>query len=403
MRALAGRRLAARACLALAVANARYWPAVAPPVRSGMRRWRRRAGAIPDPALRTLALAKLREEGFNAEVAATLATLAPSRHRRQAVEAIVALQLLYDYLDGVTERPLPDPLDNRERERMYRTFTGALAGGTPNTSALDTSDRPASARDYPRQLAAAAGAAIAQLPASGVIAPVAQRALERCAQAQIQLHAAAQIATAQSDAAETGAAALRSWARGEALQSELGWRELLAGAASSVLAVHALIVAAAEARTTREEATAIDAAYLSIGALITVLDSLVDYDRDMSAGEPGFIHLYEDRDLEDGGREGEPLAQILAGVARRGVAQTSVLASGAHHVMTLTGAVAYYGSAPGAGGPIARPVIACLRRELSPAILPPLAVMRVWRLARRERCTQRREAGIVRSRIGGTR
>jgi len=73
-------RLAARALSALVLANARYWSSVAGQARAQLRHWQRRAQAIEDPRLRALALAKLREEGFNAQAAAVLATLAPRAH-----------------------------------------------------------------------------------------------------------------------------------------------------------------------------------------------------------------------------------------------------------------------------------------------------------------------------------
>lgn len=109
---------------ALAVANARYWPTVAPEAQRELARWLEPARDIPDPDLRALAVAKLTHERFNAEVAATLATLAPSMNRGTAVRAIVALELLFDYLDGRTERPSADPIG--EGERMFEPFVGAL-------------------------------------------------------------------------------------------------------------------------------------------------------------------------------------------------------------------------------------------------------------------------------------
>jgi tetraprenyl-beta-curcumene synthase len=78
--------------------------------RGALRRWERRAEQIENPEPRALARGKLRDERFNAEVAATLATLAPRRARKDAVEAIVALEVLFDYLDGLTERHASDPL-----------------------------------------------------------------------------------------------------------------------------------------------------------------------------------------------------------------------------------------------------------------------------------------------------
>ncbi|HEY1450853.1 MAG TPA: DUF2600 family protein, partial [Solirubrobacteraceae bacterium] len=91
--------------LALLLANGRYWTTTAPPIARQLTRWKGLADAIPDPKLRALALAKLRDEHFNVQVAATLATLAQRKHRADAIEAIVALQVMYDYLDLLTEQP----------------------------------------------------------------------------------------------------------------------------------------------------------------------------------------------------------------------------------------------------------------------------------------------------------
>src|SRR5215207_6842169 len=123
------RGLPAAAGVALVSANARFWPTVLPQVRSELRHWERVAWTIPDPVLRMHALEKLVHERFNTEVAATLATLAPSATRGAAVTAIVALEVMYDYLDGLTEQPAPDPFANGRQ--LYRAFTDALAPAGP--------------------------------------------------------------------------------------------------------------------------------------------------------------------------------------------------------------------------------------------------------------------------------
>ena len=114
---------------------------------------------------------------------------------------------------------------------------------------------------------------LARLPATSAVTHSATRAAARCAEAQIRAHAVPTLGSVQ----------LEQWASREVADSPLGWREFLAGAASSVLAVHALIVAAADERTTPAEAEEIDKTYLSICALSTMLDSLIDYQRDMRA------------------------------------------------------------------------------------------------------------------------
>lgn len=389
---LGDRRFVARAGLALLVANARYWSTVAPVVRGELRRWESRARAIEDPELRALALEKLRSESFHAEAAAMLATLAPRAHRRDAVEAIVALELLFDYLDGLTERPSDDPLG--EGERLFEAYTDALGVGTEGgrTSRNDRED-PHSKNSgdgrredqrlqdggYLEALSSAVAAGLKRLPAAGAIAAVAQRTAARGAQAQTRMHAASQLGTAQ----------VEGWARREAQGTDLHWRELLAGAASSVLALHAVIAAAADLGTTPEEAVEIEAAYLSTCVLLTLLDGLIDHDHDTRLGETGgldgraglggtdglgYIGFYKDRD---------ELSQALTGAAERAARQARALRDGPHHAMTLVGVVAYYTSVPGARSELAAPIVKRLQAQLAPLIHPTLALMRAWRKAKR--------------------
>jgi tetraprenyl-beta-curcumene synthase len=195
------------------------------------------------------------------------------------------------------------------------------------------------------------------------VSQAATAAAERAAEAQIRMHAASLLGTGQ----------LRGWGETQACGTGLGWRELVAGAASSVLVLHALSAAAADARTTPAQAAGIERAYLSICVLLTLLDSLTDHKRDTDAGEPGYISLYEDRQL---------LAKSLVETAGLATRQTRELAHGARHLMILTGVVAYYTSTPGARSELARPLVAALHEDLRPLISPTLAVMRAWRLAR---------------------
>ena len=340
----------------------RYWSTVAPLVQSELERWERRARTIRDPAARTLALEKLDGERFNAEVAATLATLAPRAQRRAAVEAIVALEVMYDYLDALTEEPLAEV---RDSERLFQAFTDAV---TPEAGQDEDRGSESEAQDggYLRELVGAVQVALGQLPTTDVIAEVIQHAARRCAEAQVGAHADASTETTE----------LEDWSVREASASGLGPREFLAGAMASVLAVHALIAAAADQRTTYGQARAIDATYLSISALSTMLDSLIDFESDAKAGKPQYLERYADRDV---------LARELLSVARNASKHARDTPQEAHHLMTLVGVVAYYTSAPSARSAINRPVSVHIHRELRPLIGPTLAFMRVWRLIKRVR------------------
>jgi tetraprenyl-beta-curcumene synthase len=365
---LSEQRLAIRTGAALVLANVRYWKYVAPQVRQELQRWARRAKMIPDARLREMAVGKLQLEHFNSEVAATLATLAGKAHRRRTVEAIVAFEVLYDYLDGVTEQPRDDPLESGGH--LYDAFTAIFdeecrSGGS--SDALGVGSSADEDGGYAAELSSTVREALATLPARSVVARAGRRAAERCADSQIRVHAVPQIGVAQ----------LEAWARlGAAVDPALEWREYLAGAVASVLAVHALIVASADDRVIAAEADAIETAYLSIAAVSTMLDSLIDYERDLAFGDPWLVALY-------GGHE--RLGDHLTVVTQRAVAQAKLLPRSGHHLMTLLGVVAYYTSAADARSDLARPLVLRLHRELQPIIVPTLAVMRAWRLAKRAR------------------
>jgi tetraprenyl-beta-curcumene synthase len=368
----------AGAGFALALANVRYWSSVAPIVRTELARWEQAARAIPSPELRTLASGKLRDERFNAQVAATLGTLAPRSQRARVVEAIVALQVLYDYVDVLGEQPAEPPIYGRALLAALRdSVTFDLADGRTLDVEHDRDTTTDDPRDYYRDrpqsddggylhaLVATVRTALAGLPSAVTIAPVARASAARCAEAQILNH----------QASRSGIAQLRQSATAQASGTGLGWQEYLAGATASVLAIGALIAIAANPVITRADAEELDALYLSIGAL-TMLDSLVDQEEDIAAGQLGYVQYYDDPGL---------LASSLVLLARDAVGRARLLRNGSHHIVTLVGIVAYYASAPTASSDFARPLIAPVRRELAPLITPTLALMRAWRAAKRVR------------------
>lgn len=352
-----------RALSALAIASVRYWFTVAPQVKGELWRWERRAHAIGDPLLRAQALGKLADAGAHAQITATLATLSPRHRRRDVVKAIVALEVMYDYLDAVTEQPVENSLSN------CRRFNRAL--GAPFMLSPPTIDYY---HHHPRDddggyldaLISVCRDAVGALPAFSVVAPVARATAARCAEAQARSHVVA----------EQGPAQLAAWAAPLQRSADLTWWETAAGAAASVLAMHALIAIAADPRTTVRDARLIEEAYLPICALITLLDSLIDHDRDTASGSHRYVSYYA---------EPSQAAARIAAVAREGTTAASALRHGPHHVMTVAGAAAYYLTAPEASTPAARPAAQQVLRELGPLVVPILWIFRLWRLANRMR------------------
>jgi tetraprenyl-beta-curcumene synthase len=350
-------------------------------VQRELARWLGPAREIPDPELRALALAKLAHERFNAEVAATLATLAPAANREVTVRAIVALELLFDYLDGRTERPSADPI--AESERLFEPFVGALEPPVASGERTSHGDGDGNAdRGYRTALSKRTRQGLFALPAAAAVTACARACAQRCAEAQTRIHAAATLGQQQ----------LHAWALEHAADSGLEWREYAAGCASSVLGVHALITAAADPASSEADAAHIDSAYLAICAAITILDSLVDRAEDLASGRPGFIDLYEHGELR----------ALLPVLLREALARAHEAPHGDHHAMTLAGILAYYSTHPGARDPAVRDVVLTVRRELSPTIWPALAVMRGWRAAKWARALAKRRVRSERQAGGST-
>lgn len=354
-----------RALAALVSANARYWPTVLPRVQQHLRAWERRAAEIPDPTLRELATHKLRDERFNSEVAATLAVLARRRHRPSVLAATVSLQVMYDYLDGVTEYPSDYPL--RSSRCLFRAFVTALQPDPLPHHDYYRWWRGGADGGYLDALSTTCREAFWELPSAAAVLPAASRAAMRCGEAQSRVHAACRLGTDQ----------LATWASAQACGSELTWWEYAAGGAASVLSIHALLSAAADPRTTPSDAEGIDAAYLAACALSTLLDSLIDHEADVHAHR--FVDYYPSP---------ESAAERLTAIATYAATSMSALRFADHHAMAVAGVAAYYLSAPQASEPAARKVAEQVIAELRPTIVPALAIFRLWRLLKSRRAPQ---------------
>jgi tetraprenyl-beta-curcumene synthase len=325
-------RVAAKETAAALAALGAYVTTVLPGVRKELRRWRKLAEAIPDTARRRQALEALEEKRGNVEAVAVFATLAPLRERRAVLRAIVPLQLAIDYRDTLEEAG----------------ETGDEAGDAYLT-ALETG--------WAREVECLAGCS--------AVAPLLQAAVERCREGQRQTHAAA-----AGDSAE-----LRRWAAALPAPADYRWWELAAGASSSV-AAHALIAAAADPATSAGTAALIDAAYNPpIGALTVFLDDLVDREADREAAEHSYLDYYESP---------AEAAERLAWIAERASAQIEPLSRSGRHRTILAGVGAFYLSTPGAQTPDAEPIRRRLLATLGPGTRALATFMRLRRLLERK-------------------
>lgn len=340
-----------------------YWLTIAPFVRHELRRWERRARAIPNPSLRAHALGKLRDEHLNAEAAAVFATLAAPRWRAIAARVLVAYQVMYDYLDALSEQAVPHPL--RNGCQLHRAFTAALE---PHPVTIDYY-RYHSERDdgkYLDTLVQTCRARLWRLPSMPIVAPLARRAATRCGEGQSRTHATPRDGVRQ----------LEEWSLTQWPGRHFTWWELAAGA-TAPLSLYAHIAAATDPRTTPDDVAAVEAAYYpSICALSNLLDGLVDHADDAARAEHNYIAYYVSNTAA-ADRLGTITNCALAGARR--------LRHGSRHAVIVTGIAGFYLSTPGASSDFALPVTRSVVESLGPTFSPILAAVRLRRHVPRTR------------------
>jgi tetraprenyl-beta-curcumene synthase len=338
--------------LALLRALALHRRRLVPAVRAQQAIWHGTAEAIPDPMLREVAMRSLREKGGNAEATAVFAILAPGARRLASLRAMTAFQVAVDYLDTLTEA---SESDLEQGLRLHRALIDAVRPDGEEREPFENQE--AGDGGYLTALVTTCRRELGTLPAARRLRPALERAARRCGEGQSHTHAAA----------GGNAASLRGWAGG--LQAPPGylWWELAAGASSSV-AVHALIAAAADARTAAEEADRIEAAYFpSVGALTVLLDDLVDRDRDAACGEHNYLAHCPSP---------EAAANRLGFLVDRAAVALAGLRHAATHAAILAGVLGLYLSAAGARGSYADLVYRRVLASSGPSVRLVIAAVR---------------------------
>lgn len=341
-------------------AGRRYWLSIYPQIRRESRHLHKRAQQIPDQALRRSALEAQHTKRGNVEGSAAFAAFAPRKHRRAVVRAQVSFQSIYDYVDTLAELP------NKSPEQNARQLHGALL------AVLET--RPAPTVDYYAlhghdddggylaEIVDACRTALATLPSIIAVRSSALRVTERIVSYQ----------SLNLSEIQGGQAGLAQWAR-EAwpLSEDLRWWETAASAGSS-LCLFALIAAAARPRLQASEATAIEHAYWPwIGALHSLLDSLVDRDADVAAGQRSLLDYYAST---------QEAATRLGLLAREAMRVARALPHPRQHLLILSGMVAHYLTSPEARSPRAVPISHSVTSELASIVKPALVVLRLRRV-----------------------
>lgn len=323
----------------------RYWLSVFPRILRETRRWRSRAEAIPDPTLRRLALEAQRTKHGNVEGAAALAAFAPAKQRAQVVRAQVAFQSIYDYVDTLAEQPSREPL--RNAHQLHQALLVAVDHNATHDRYYAHCPHQNDG-GYLEEIIDTCRAALHPLPSHTTVEPHIHRSAERIIGYQSR----------NLKQTQGGHDELKRWAEQQTPpDTDLRWWETAASAGSS-LGLFALIAAAAQHALMPAEATAIETGYWPwIGALHSLLDSLVDEAEDTQDDQRSLLSYYPTP------QETITRFQLLATQAQRAAV---ALPRAPEHLLILAAMTSHYLTTPLPGSPVAQQISNTIRRSLGP-------------------------------------
>jgi tetraprenyl-beta-curcumene synthase len=320
--------------------------------------WRGRAAVIPDRTIREDALSSLDSKRGNTDGAALFWTL-PDARRPHLLRLLVTYEIMCDFLDSVSERGADAGLANGRQ--LHLAFTEALDPGAP----ISDYYRHHPWQDdggYLRLLVELCRAACTLLPSYVAVRPTLIRAAT-LAQVQGLNH---ELDPCLRDVT------LRKWtAREFADRLDLTWYEL-SGAASTWIAVLALLSLASEPDRQPQEAVETYAVYFWVCLAATVLDSYVDEAEDVANGDHSYFGHYPTK--EEGVRRAHE-------IVKRATDEARTLRNGHRHAVIVACMVALYLSKDSALTPEMAITSQILLRSGGPlaALLGP--VLRAWRVA----------------------
>jgi tetraprenyl-beta-curcumene synthase len=327
-----------------------------------IRRWKKLAARIPDPAIRSDALSSFAYKRVNIDGAALFCILSSSRNP-QLLRLLVAYQILWDFLDSMNERGVGRGTVNGQH--LHLALVDALEPALPISDYYRY--HPWREDDgYLRSLVSFCRRECGLLPSYEAVRP-----LVLCEANRAQVLA---INHDPDDAQRD--LELRRWTRHEfPTEHRVSWFELTA-AASAGLTIFALLAAATKPHVDVAELMQVRRAYSPwISATATMLDSYVDQSEDKKNGEHSYVSHYP------------PALTALRvnELVRRATLEAAALFDGERHVLIVASMAAMYLSNDRARTAAMRNETRTLLRAGGPLAGLLLPVLRLWRVAYAQR------------------
>jgi tetraprenyl-beta-curcumene synthase len=320
-------------------------------------RWRARAAAIPDDALRHDALRAIDYKRASIDGAALFWTL--PRHRSYSLlRLLVAYEILADFLDCVNERTAHVGIENGLR--LHRALRDALAPGAPTADYYK--DHPhGNDGGFLKLLIVTCQETCVLLPSFETVRPFVARAASLT-----------DVLALNHEPDPSGRdAALQVWASGRfPAHPELAWFECC-GSASAWLTILALLALAADVGCETSEAEKVYGAYLPWVSLTgTMLDSFADIADDEADGAHSYIAHYGDRQVAV-----DRLIELIG----RSLREVAGLDNSQRHLVIVACMVAMFLSKDSARAPAMRSSTCKITRASGSITGLLVPVLRAWR------------------------
>lgn len=297
---------------------------VLPGVSEQLRQWRLKADAIPDPELRTQAIASMTSKRFHCQGGSVYA-LANLPMRHVLIPLIVAFQTISDYLDNLCDRSTS--LDPEDFRRLHQSMLDAVDPGEPLHDYYEFREEKDDG-GYLNELVKTCQASLRLLPSYSLVAEKVRELVALYCDLQVYKHI-------RRDLREQ--ALLDWWDLHKARYPAVRWNEF-AAATGSTLGVFMLFQAASRQDTCAETVASIRAAYFPyICGLHILLDYLIDQEEDRLGGDLNFCSYYATRD---------ETVDRIAHIVEEAREKSEQLASPSFHRMIVEGLVALYLSDP---------------------------------------------------------
>lgn len=302
----------------------RVYRYILPEVRSQLGVWREVAGTIPDPELKTQAIASMTTKQFHCEGGAVYAA-ANLQQKNVLIPLIVAFQTISDYLDNLCDRSTSQ--DAQDFRQLHQAMLDAI---DPSSAIKDYYLYHDEKDDggYLSQLVKTCQSCICLLPSYGLVQSDVRELVSLYCDLQVYKHISRDLREGEL---------LEWWELHRSRYSQLCWNEF-AAATGSTLAVFMLFLSAADKYLKPSAVKVIREAYFPhICGLHILLDYLIDQEEDRLGGDLNFCNYYEGMEIT------LERVKFIVEQARKDIGR---LPHSAFHRMIIEGLLALYLSDP---------------------------------------------------------